>query len=108
MSASSLLVALAALFGNDPVTADPVLHHGKIWTANRARPEAEAVEAYTLTSAYAAGQDKDKGFIEPGKLADFVVLSRDILAPTERDRIADTRVVMTIVGGKVVHEGHSP
>ena len=62
---------------------------------------AEAVEAYTLTSAYAAFQEKDRGSVEVGKLADLVVLSRDILATAERDHIAETQVVLTVVGGKV-------
>jgi hypothetical protein len=39
-----------------------------------------------------------------GKLADFVVLSRDILADAERDRIAATEVLVTVVGGKIVYE----
>ena len=39
-----------------------------------------------------------------GKLADFVVLSRDILEPAERDKINETKVVLTVVGGKVVFE----
>lgn len=64
----------------------------------------QAVEAYTLTSAYAAFQEKDRGSIEAGKLADFVVLSRDILLPAEVDRIVSTQVDMTVVGGKVVYE----
>ena len=38
-----------------------------------------------------------------GKLADFVLLSRDIFSPAERDKIADTKVQMTVVGGKVVY-----
>ena len=65
---------------------------------------AEAVEAYTLTAAYAAFEEKDRGSIEAGKLADLVVLSRDILAEAERDHIAETTVVLTVVGGKVVYE----
>ncbi len=65
---------------------------------------AEAVEAYTRTSAYAAFQENRKGSLEPGKLADLVVLSRDILAPAERDRIAGTEVLLTVVGGRVVHD----
>ncbi len=64
----------------------------------------EAVEAYTLNSAYAAFEEKDRGSIEPDKLADLVVLSRDILADAERDHIADATVVMTVVGGRVVYE----
>ncbi len=64
----------------------------------------EAVEAYTLTSSYAAFQEKDRGSLEPGKLADLVVLSRDILDPAERDHIAQAEVVLTLVGGRVAYE----
>jgi predicted amidohydrolase YtcJ len=64
----------------------------------------EAVEAYTLTSAYAAFQEKNKGSLEPGKLADLVVLSRDILAESERDHIEKTEVLLTMVGGKIVYD----
>ena len=65
----------------------------------------EAIEAYTLGSAYAASQEKDRGTLTAGKLADLVVLDRDILDPKERGRIGETRVLMTVVGGKVVYEG---
>ena len=64
----------------------------------------EAIEAYTLGSAYAAFQEKERGSLEVGKLADLVVLSRDILADSERDRITETEVLTTIVGGKCVYE----
>ena len=64
----------------------------------------EAIEAYTLGSAYAGFQEKDRGSLAAGKLADFVVLSRDILDPNERDRITETQVMFTVVGGKVVFE----
>jgi predicted amidohydrolase YtcJ len=64
----------------------------------------EAIEAYTLTSAYAVFQEREKGSLEVGKLADMVVLGRDILAAGEKDRIATTPVEMTIVGGKIVYE----
>jgi len=64
----------------------------------------EALRAYTQGSAYAAFQENDKGSITPGKLGDVVVLSDNIftLPPA---RIKEARVVMTIVGGKVVYEG---
>ena len=74
------------------------------WFAGQKSGVAEAIEAYTLTSAYAAFQEKDRGSLDKGKLADLVVLSRDILAKGERDRIADTEVLMTMVAGKVVYE----
>jgi predicted amidohydrolase YtcJ len=65
---------------------------------------AEAIEAYTLTSAYAAFEEDEKGSLEVGKLADLVVLSRDILAGPERAHIGETEVVMTVVNGRVVYE----
>ncbi len=65
------------------------------------RPE-EALEAYTATAAYAAFEEKDKGSLEVGKLADFVVLSADPLSvpSAEIEKIA---VEKTVVGGKVVY-----
>lgn len=74
------------------------------WFPEQRLSVAETIEAYTLGSAYGASQEKDRGSLSAGKLADFVVLSRDIFAPAERDKIAETKVVLTVVGGKVVHE----
>jgi hypothetical protein len=61
------------------------------------------VIAYTRGSAYAEGAEGEKGTLEPGKLADLAVLSRDIfsVAPSE---IPGTESVLTLVGGKVVHD----
>lgn len=78
--------------------------HPEGWFPAQRIRVAEALEAYTSGSAYAATVEKDRGSLEVGKLADFVVLSRDILDPAERDHIAKTRVVLTIVGGRVVYE----
>ena len=63
----------------------------------------EAVEAYTMGSAFAEFQENEKGSITPGKLADMVLLSQDIfdVAP---EKIRDTKVVKTIIGGKVLWE----
>jgi len=74
------------------------------WFPEQRITAAEAVEAYTLGSAYAGSQETERGSLAPGKVADLVVLSRDVLAPAERDRIADTKVDLTVVGGKVVYE----
>jgi len=74
------------------------------WFPEQKITVAEAIAAYTLGSAYAGFQEKDRGSLEPGKLADLVVLSRDILADSERDHITDTAVLMTMVGGKAVYE----
>jgi predicted amidohydrolase YtcJ len=65
----------------------------------------EAVRAYTVGSSYAEFQEKDKGTIAPGKLADLVILSQDIfkIDPKEIEKVT---IVMTIMDGRVVHEGH--
>jgi predicted amidohydrolase YtcJ len=97
---------LDALLGIDAAVNRRTLDgkHPEGWFPEQKITVAEAVEAYTLTSAYAAFAEKEKGSLEPGKLADFVVLSRDVLDPAARDRIAETKVVMTVVGGRVVYE----
>ncbi|HET9698799.1 MAG TPA: amidohydrolase [Terriglobales bacterium] len=61
----------------------------------------EAVEAYTMGSAYAEFQEKEKGSITPGKLADMVLLSDDIFQ-LDPKKIGDVQVDLTMVGGKVV------
>lgn len=62
----------------------------------------EALKSYTLNNAYAAFEEKIKGSLTPGKLADLVVLSRDIMTIPE-DQIPGTEVIYTIVGGKIVY-----
>jgi predicted amidohydrolase YtcJ len=61
----------------------------------------EAIEAYTMGSAYAEFQDKEKGSITPGKLADMVLLSDDLFSVAP-EKIRDVKALQTIVGGKVV------
>ena len=63
----------------------------------------QAVVAYTLTSAYAEFAEKDKGSLEPGKLADLAVLSQDIFSvPTAE--LPNTQSLLTMVGGKAVYD----
>ena len=64
---------------------------------------AQAVEAYTLGAAYAGRREKMEGSIEPGKLADLVIVSQNIFE-IDSHTIAKTKVVKTIVGGRVVYE----
>ena len=64
---------------------------------------AQAIEYYTLGSAYAEFADARKGSITEGKLADLVMLSGDLFTMAPR-QILDTRPVLTMVGGKVVYE----
>jgi hypothetical protein len=63
----------------------------------------EAIEAYTMGSAWAAYEDEDKGSITPGKLADFAVLSRDITSIPAAE-IKDVEVVMTLLGGEIIFD----
>jgi predicted amidohydrolase YtcJ len=67
----------------------------------------QAVTAYTLTSAYAEFQEKEKGTIEPGKLADIAVLSQDIFSVPVPE-LPKTESIMTIVGGKIFYEAKVP
>jgi len=63
----------------------------------------DAIKCYTLNSAYASFEENIKGRIEAGKLADFVVLSEDILT-IDPIRIKDVVVEMTIFNGDIVYE----
>ena len=63
----------------------------------------EAIKAYTLNTAYAAYEEDIKGSITVGKLADFVVLSDNLLT-MDPDGIKDVRILTTVVGGTVVYE----
>jgi predicted amidohydrolase YtcJ len=72
-------------------------------TADEAITREQAVTAYTLTSAYAEFAEKDKGSLEPGKLADLAVLSQDIFKVSTAD-LPKTESVMTMVGGKIVYD----
>jgi predicted amidohydrolase YtcJ len=67
----------------------------------------EAVEAYTLGSAFAEFQEKEKGSITPSKLADMVILSDNIF-DIKPEAIRNVKVETTIVGGKIVYRGPSP
>ena len=63
----------------------------------------QAIKCYTLNSAYAEFQEDKKGSIEPGKLADLIVLDKDILT-IDPVKIKDAKVDMTILGGKVIYK----
>ena len=73
------------------------------WVPEQRITVGQAVHAYTVGSAYAEFQDKVKGSIEPGKLADLAVLSDDIFAIPPAD-IAKTRVDITVFDGRVIYQ----
>ncbi|HUV54436.1 MAG TPA: amidohydrolase [Candidatus Krumholzibacteriaceae bacterium] len=76
---------------------------GNYLCKDEAVPIMDAIKVYTWNAAYLEGSEDLKGSIEPGKLADFVVLDRDITA-VDPEEIIETEVLMTIVGGDVVYE----
>ena len=71
------------------------------WVPEQKITVEEAVRAYTATAAYAEFAEREKGTLEPGKLADIAVLSQDIFR-IKPDEIPKTTAVSTIVGGRVV------
>jgi predicted amidohydrolase YtcJ len=82
------------------------LKNGGVFFGAQRMTRMEALRSYTIDAARAAFEEGVKGSIEPGKLADVVVLSRDILTVPE-EQILSTDVVYTIVGGKVVYRNEA-
>lgn len=80
---------------------------GTAFHAEQRMTRAEALRSYTINGAYAAFEEDLKGSLVPGKLADVVVLSRDILRVPEQE-IREARVDYTIVGGEVLYERPAP
>jgi predicted amidohydrolase YtcJ len=79
------------------------LNDGTVFYPEEALSRQQALEAYTINNAYAAFQEDKLGSLTPGKWADIVVLSEDIMTVPDAE-ILDAKVVLTIVGGKVVYE----
>jgi len=63
----------------------------------------DTIQAYTLGAAFAGHREQTEGSLEPGKLADLIVLSQDLFK-IEPSAIVKTKVMMTMVGGKVVYK----
>lgn len=63
----------------------------------------QALKAYTINAAYASFEEKIKGSFEIGKLADFVILDKNIFE-IEPSQIRETKVLQTVVGGKTIFE----
>ena len=75
---------------------------GQVICSEEAISIAEAIKTYTWNGAYLAKEENIKGSVEPGKLADLIVLDRDILNVPSED-IKDIKVLTTIVDGKIVY-----
>jgi predicted amidohydrolase YtcJ len=72
------------------------------WFPEQRISVSEALTAYTSGAAWAAFEENEKGTIAPGKLADFVVLSQDLLA-VPKEEIVKTQIDATVVGAKIVY-----
>ena len=77
------------------------------WVPDQKITVEEALRAYTVDAAYASFEEGIKGSLERGKLADLVLLDRD-MTQIPGSAIRDTRVLMTIVGGRVVYDSNRP
>jgi len=76
---------------------------GRIFAEDEAISMMEALQAYTLFGAYLSFEEGTKGSIEPGKLADFIVLDQDLLT-VDPEKIMNTKVLQTWLGGRLVYE----
>ena len=74
------------------------------WHPEQAVSREQALQMLTRWPAYAAFQEKEKGSIEKGKLADLTILSDDIMKIPEA-KILQTRCLMTVIGGEIVYDG---
>ena len=73
------------------------------WLPQERMTRDEALKSMTIWAAHAAFMEKDVGSLEPGKLADFVILDQDVMqVPAEL--VLQTRVIATYIGGKAVYE----
>jgi hypothetical protein len=73
------------------------------WIPSESISLADAVKGYTLNAAFAGHREKTEGSLEPGKLADLIIVSQNIF-DVDPHRLVDTKVTMTMVGGRVVYE----
>jgi len=106
---------IVAAFGSDFVCGpfDPLLAiqgivtrkgwNGEVWGANQRTSVDEALRIGTINGAYNSHEERIKGSITPGKLADYVVLAED-LHMVDPEKIKDIKVVRTVVGGRVVYQ----
>ena len=78
------------------------LERGGVLELEEALTREQALRLYTINNAYLAQEEKSKGTIEVGKLADLIMTDRDVLT-CPVDDIRGTKVLLTIVGGRIVH-----
>ncbi len=73
------------------------------WIPHQRISLADTIKAYTLNAAFAGHREQTEGSLEPGKLADLIILNQDLfkIAPSE---LSKTKVLVTMVGGKMVYQ----
>ena len=76
---------------------------GKVYGARQRISVEDAIRTWTVGSAFLCFEEKSKGSITPGKLADFIVLSADPLK-TDPDQLKDIDVEMTVIGGRTMYK----
>lgn len=73
------------------------------WVPEQRLSLEQAIAGYTLGAAYAIHRENEEGSLQPGKLADFIVLSQDLFK-IDPHQVSGTKVLLTVVGGKSVYE----
>jgi predicted amidohydrolase YtcJ len=101
-------------FGSDNLPIGPLVglyaavtrkgESGKVWGPEEAVSMKDAIRMYTRNGAFLTREEKIKGTLEAGKLADMVVLPQDILTVSP-DKLLGMKVDMTIVGGRILYNG---
>jgi len=76
------------------------------WIPSERISLADAIKGYTLNAAFAGHREKTEGSLEPGKLADLIVISQDLFK-VDPMKIGETKVLLTMVGGRVVYNAGS-
>jgi hypothetical protein len=72
------------------------------WKPEERMTREEALRSFTLDAAYASFEEAERGSLEPGKLADFVVFDRDLMTVPPRE-ILSARCLLTVIGGDVAY-----
>jgi predicted amidohydrolase YtcJ len=83
------------------------LERGGVHRPEECLTREEAIRLYTINNAYLHREERDKGSLVVGKLADLIMIDRDILT-CAADDIRETKVLLTVVGGQVVYERKDP
>jgi predicted amidohydrolase YtcJ len=82
---------------------DPSGNPPNAWQPDQRMSREETLKSFTIDAAFAAHAEKELGSLAPGKLADLIVLSKDVMTVAPKE-ILSTTVTTTVIGGKIVYE----